>query len=49
MKNLTDHFLEERFWRPAAIASYSAGRLSGAQAWWTDAAKTQRAAKAPPH
>jgi NAD(P)H-dependent FMN reductase len=29
LKNLTDHFLEEWFWRPAAIASYSAGRLSG--------------------
>src|SRR5208282_178679 len=28
---LTDHFLEEWFWRPAAIASYSAGRLSGAR------------------
>ncbi|MEA2898312.1 MAG: hypothetical protein QOJ84_3927 [Bradyrhizobium sp.] len=32
LKNLTDHFLEEWFWRPAAIASYSAGRLSGAHA-----------------
>ena len=31
LKNLTDHFLEEWFWRPAAIASYSAGRLSGAR------------------
>jgi NAD(P)H-dependent FMN reductase len=30
LKNLTDHFLEEWFWRPAAIASYSAGRISGA-------------------
>ena len=29
LKNLTDHFLEEWFWRPAAIASYSAGRLGG--------------------
>ena len=29
MKNLTDHYLEEWFWRPAAIASYSAGRLAG--------------------
>ena len=29
LKNLTDHFLEEFFWRPAAIASYSAGRFSG--------------------
>src|SRR6202789_4733098 len=25
LKNLTDHFLEERFWRPVALASYSAG------------------------
>ncbi|MET3827052.1 MULTISPECIES: NADPH-dependent FMN reductase [Sphingomonas] len=36
LKNLTDHFLEEWFWRPAAIASYSAGRLAGvrsATAW----------------
>src|SRR5205814_5041871 len=32
LKNLTDHFLEEWFWRPAAIASYSAGRISGARA-----------------
>jgi NAD(P)H-dependent FMN reductase len=31
LKNLTDHFLEEWFWRPAAIVSYSAGRLSGAR------------------
>jgi NAD(P)H-dependent FMN reductase len=31
LKNLTDHFLEEWFWRPAAIASYSAGRFSGAR------------------
>ena len=29
LKNLTDHFLEEWFWRPAAIASYSAGRFCG--------------------
>jgi NAD(P)H-dependent FMN reductase len=29
LKNLTDHFLEEWFWHPAAIASYSAGRFSG--------------------
>jgi len=29
LKNLTDHFLEEFFWRPAAIASYSFGRLAG--------------------
>jgi NAD(P)H-dependent FMN reductase len=32
LKNLTDHFLEEWFWRPAAIVSYSGGRLSGARA-----------------
>src|ERR1700751_684467 len=32
LKNLTDQFLEEWFWRPAAIVSYSAGRLSGARA-----------------
>jgi NAD(P)H-dependent FMN reductase len=32
LKNLTDHFLEEWFWRPAAIASYSAGRFSGVRA-----------------
>ena len=31
LKNLTDHFLEEWFWRPAAIASYSFGRLAGAR------------------
>ncbi|MFT3964441.1 MAG: NAD(P)H-dependent oxidoreductase [Sphingobium sp.] len=31
LKNLTDHYLEEWFWRPAAIASYSAGRLAGAR------------------
>jgi NAD(P)H-dependent FMN reductase len=104
LKNLTDHFLEEWFWRPAAIVSYSAGRLSGARsgflwhgtlsemgmvvisstlavgpiahtlsasgeplgeagqalqkafprfaddlAWWTEAARNQRARKAPPY
>ena len=32
LKNLTDHFLEEWYWRPAAIASYSAGRLAGTRA-----------------
>ena len=32
LKNLTDHFLEDWFWRPAAIASYSAGRFSGVRA-----------------
>jgi NAD(P)H-dependent FMN reductase len=104
LKNLTDHFLEEWFWRPAAIASYSAGRIAGARsnlvwhgtlsemgmvvisdtltvgpisqaltaeatpsgeagqalersfkrfaddlAWWTEAAKAQRARRAPPY
>jgi NAD(P)H-dependent FMN reductase len=104
LKNLTDYFLEEWFWRPAAIASYSAGRFAGvrsalqwhgtlaemgmivissslavgpiAQAltaegeplgetgrtlesgfvrfaddllWWAEAAKMQRARKAPPY
>ena len=104
LKNLTDHFLEEWFWRPAAIASYSAGRIAGARsallwhgtlsemgmivvsstltvgpigqaltadgrplgeagqfldrsfirfaddlAWWTEAAKMQRARKPPPY
>src|SRR3981081_4282043 len=32
LKNLTDHFLEEWFWRPAPMARYSAGRLSGGRA-----------------
>ena len=32
LKNLTDHFLGEWFWRPAAIASYSAGRFGGVRA-----------------
>jgi NAD(P)H-dependent FMN reductase len=32
LKNLTDHFLEEWFWRPAGVVSYSAGRLGGARA-----------------
>jgi len=104
LKNLTDHFLEEWFWRPAAIVSYSAGRIAGARAalhwhgtlsemgmivisstlavgpiaealsaegkpvgeaghlldrafprfaddlfWWAEAAKTQRARRAPPY
>jgi NAD(P)H-dependent FMN reductase len=104
LKNLTDHFLEEWFWRPAAIASYSAGRFAGVRAaiawhgtlsemgmvvvsstiaagpisqtlsadgkpigeagkalaqafprfaddlmWWVEAAKAQRARKAPPY
>ncbi|MGY5776942.1 NADPH-dependent FMN reductase [Rhizobium sp. LEGMi135b] len=104
LKNLTDHYLEEWFWRPAAIVSYSGGRLSGAHvapawhgtlsemgmvvisstlavanisaaldvdskptgsegdalarafprfaedlAWWTEAAKQQRARNTPPY
>ncbi|WP_419825188.1 NADPH-dependent FMN reductase [Sphingomonas sp.] len=32
LKNLTDHYLEEWYWRPAAIVSYSAGRFAGARA-----------------
>ena len=32
LKNLTDHFLEEWYWRPAAVVSYSAGRLAGVRA-----------------
>src|SRR5258708_10983645 len=32
LKNLTDHFLEEWFSRPAAIASYSPVRIAGARA-----------------
>ena len=31
LKNLTDHFLEEWFWRPAAVLSYSAGPIGGAR------------------
>lgn len=38
LKNLTDHYLEEWFWRPAAIACYSAGPLAGVRAMmgWRD-------------
>ena len=32
LKNLTDHYLEEWYWRPAAVVSYSPGRLSGSRA-----------------
>jgi NAD(P)H-dependent FMN reductase len=32
LKNLTDHFLEEWFWRPSAIACYSAGVFGGVRA-----------------
>lgn len=32
LKNLLDHFLEEYFWRPSAIACYSAGQFGGVRA-----------------
>jgi NAD(P)H-dependent FMN reductase len=32
LKNLLDHFLEEYFWRPSTIVSYSAGRFGGVNA-----------------
>ncbi|KAI9013521.1 NADPH-dependent FMN reductase [Hyaloraphidium curvatum] len=32
LSNLLDHFLEEWFWRPSAIASYSAGGFGGVRA-----------------
>lgn len=32
LKNLLDHFLEEYFWRPSAIVSYSAGGFGGVRA-----------------
>jgi NAD(P)H-dependent FMN reductase len=32
LTNLLDHFLEEYFWRPSAIVSYSEGRFGGARA-----------------
>ena len=32
LKNLLDHFLEEYFWRPAAIVTYSGGRWGGVRA-----------------
>jgi NAD(P)H-dependent FMN reductase len=32
LKNLMDHFLEEYFWRPAAIVSYSGGPFGGVRA-----------------
>jgi NAD(P)H-dependent FMN reductase len=32
LKNLLDHFLEEWFWRPSAIACYSAGAFGGVRA-----------------
>lgn len=32
LSNLLDHFLEEYFWRPAGIVSYSGGRFAGVRA-----------------
>lgn len=32
LTNLLDHFLEEYFWRPSAIACYSAGQFGGVRA-----------------
>ena len=32
LSNLLDHFLEEWYWRPAAIACYSAGQYGGVRA-----------------
>ena len=32
LKNLMDYFLEEYYWRPSAIVSYSGGYFSGARA-----------------
>jgi NAD(P)H-dependent FMN reductase len=32
LKNMLDHFLEEYFWRPSTIVSYSAGRFGGVRA-----------------
>lgn len=32
LKNLIDHFMSEYFWRPAAIACYSAGPFGGVRA-----------------
>jgi NAD(P)H-dependent FMN reductase len=32
LSNLLDHFLEEWYWRPAAIACYSAGQYGGGRA-----------------
>ncbi|MBV9784826.1 MAG: NAD(P)H-dependent oxidoreductase [Acidisphaera sp.] len=32
LKNLLDHFLEEYFWRPSAIVSYSSGAFGGVRA-----------------
>jgi NAD(P)H-dependent FMN reductase len=32
LKNLLDHFLEEWFWRPSAIVSYSGGAFGGVRA-----------------
>jgi len=42
LKNLLDHFLEEYFWRPSGVVSYSAGAFGGvraATAWRTSLAE----------
>ena len=42
LKNLMDHFLEEYFWRPSGIATYSMGRFAGVRAmmnWRTSLAE----------
>lgn len=42
LKNLTDHFLEEWFWRPCAVTSYSITRIGGARAaqdWFSTVAE----------
>jgi hypothetical protein len=44
LKNPTDHLLEEWFWRPAAIASYSAGRFSGVRSATTSRGGPKRRA-----
>src|SRR5690606_41694484 len=52
LKNLTDHFLEEWFWRPASIASSSAGRFSGVRSgtvWHEILAELSMAELSMPH
>lgn len=42
LKNLLDHFLEEYFWRPSGLATYSMGRYAGVRAmthWRTSVAE----------
>ncbi len=43
LKNLTDHFLEEWYWRPAAILSYSTARAARhTRGIWPGAASSRR-------